>query len=208
MTRPTPFQRVAEMNDAFNNKRGDPDNIDFARVRNQSLNIADEYCELMKALGLDADALGELKKSLKQWTQPLYFDLHRANTIQVRDALCDIQVFAQGAQHFVGADGDNDMDDVVDGVMTRFIKDEADKQATIAKHAANGITQVYFEGEFPKMVMKSAVDQPDAPKGKFLKSASFVDTKFRPMPGSADCLRETSAELAKLSTAGRNFGHA
>lgn len=66
----------------------------------------------------------------------------------------------------------------VDGVMTRFIKDDADKQATQALHAANGVTDVYFEGEYPTMVMKSASDQPDAPKGKFLKSASYKQTVF------------------------------
>jgi hypothetical protein len=38
------------------------------------------------------------------------------------------------------------MQDVISGVMTRFIKDEADKEATIALHAAKGVTDVYFEG--------------------------------------------------------------
>ncbi len=62
--------------------------------------------------------------------------------------------------------------------MTRFIKDDADREATIAKHAALGVTKVYFEGRYPHMVMKSAEDQPEAPKGKFLKSASFKETQF------------------------------
>jgi hypothetical protein len=70
------------------------------------------------------------------------------------------------------------MHTVVDAVFTRFIKDEADKAATIALHAAKGVTDVYFEGEYPKMVMKSASDQPDAPKGKFLKSASYSQPVF------------------------------
>lgn len=89
---------------------------------------------------------------------------------------------AAGMQESIGADHDIDMQAVIDGVMTRFVKDEADKEATIAKHAAYGVTQVYFEGEYPTMIMKSAVDQGDeAPQGKFLKSASFREPVFAPI---------------------------
>ena len=120
------------------------------------MNILDEYCELMDAIASQ----------------------HIDDT---RDALCDIQVFANGAQHLMGVDGDDDMHAVVDGVMTRFIKDDADLKATMELHRAKGVSMVYFEGEFPKMIMKSAVDQPDAPKGKFLKSASYSNTVFPPV---------------------------
>lgn len=95
-----------------------------------------------------------------------------------RDALCDVNVFSYGAHHRMGIDADRDLKSVVEGVMTRFIKDEQDKQATIALHAAQGVTDAYFEGEFPTMVMKSAADQLDAPKGKFLKSASYTEPVF------------------------------
>lgn len=165
------------MNEAFGNPKGDFTNIDFNRVRKQYMNIFDEYVEGLKALGAHPALLHDLKQAHSsfvahnQWFNP-------ADIEETRDALCDIQVFAMGAQHFMGVDGDDDMDQVIGGVMTRFIKDEADKEATIAKHAANGATHVYFEGKYPKMVMKSAVDQPDAPQGKFLKSASFKTTVF------------------------------
>jgi hypothetical protein len=174
----TPFQRVAEMNEAFGNPKGVYEKFDWNDVRNQCKNIFDEYLELLAGLGFDPVSLAVLQDvhgkhhSGNCWTHPIHI-------LAVRDSLCDIQVFAQGAQHKMGVNGDADMHDVIDGVMTRFIKDEADKQATIAKHAAKGVTQIYFEGEYPKMVMKSAVDQSDAPKGKFLKSASYKDTTFR-----------------------------
>lgn len=149
--KPTPFQRVAEMNIAFGNPKGSFTNIDFERLEKQCKNILDEYNELAVAIAAhDIDG--------------------------VRDALCDIQVFANGAQHLMGVDGDADMHAVIDGVMTRFIKTPTDKDATIALHAAKGVTDIYFEGEYPKMVMKSTRDQPDAPKGKFLKSASYTNT--------------------------------
>lgn len=149
----TPFQRVSDMNEAFGNKKGTYALLDWERIKNQCKNILDEYAELLLALDArDKEA--------------------------VRDALCDIQVFSNGAQHMMGVDGDADMHAVVDGVMTRFIKDDADKAATIALHARKGVLEVYFEGEYPKMIMKSGMDQPDAPRGKFLKSASYAQTVF------------------------------
>lgn len=83
-----------------------------------------------------------------------------------------------GLQESIGADHDIDMKAVIDGVMTRFIKNDQDKEATIAKHAAKGVVDVYFEGEYPTMIMKSSKDQPDAPTGKFMKSASFSEPVF------------------------------
>lgn len=156
--RKTSFQRVAEMNTAFGNHVGDANNIDWDKLTNQCKNILDEY------------------------QNELVGYLATRNLTGVRDTLGDIQVFAMGGQHIAGVDGDADMNDIVDGVMTRFVKDEADLAATIAKHAAKGVTQVYTEGEYPKMILKSLVDQPDAPKGKFLKSASYQDTVFRDPP--------------------------
>lgn len=155
----TPFQRVAEMNIAFGNparKAGEP--IDIERLISQCKNILDEYNELMVALH---EYDGDIDK--------------------VRDALCDINVFSYGAMHLLGTNGDADMHAVLDGVMSRFIKDPMDKYATVEKHAVKGVTHVYFEGDYPTMVMKSAGDQPDAPKGKFLKSASYSEPVFDPL---------------------------
>lgn len=153
----TSFQRVSAMNTAFGNPKGDPHNIDWQRLEKQCLNILDEFSELMDAIA-------------------------KRDVNGTRDALCDIHVFAYGGHHFMGIDADADMDAVVDGVMTRFIKHPTDKRDTIALHAAKGVTDVYFEGFYPVMVMKSASDQPDAPKGKFLKSASYTNTVFPPLP--------------------------
>ena len=169
----TNFQRVAEMNESFGNPKGDQTAIDLDRVRNQTRNILDEFCEVQAALGASKASLEALRAAAKGILYSEDVDLDG-----VRDGLCDIHVFAYGAHHLMGIDADMDMNSVVDGVMTRFIKNEADKAATIAKHAAKGVTEVYFEGEYPLMVMKSAVDQPDAPKGKFMKSASYSEPVF------------------------------
>lgn len=153
MTQRTPFQYVSEMNEAFGNPKGDPNNIDWDRFEAQCKNVLDEYNELMEAIKAK--------------------DLDKA-----RDALCDIQVFTNGGQHFLGVDGDEDMTAVLDGVMTRFCKDQEELDATIAKWTGKGL-EVYVEGSFPRMIVKSAKDQPDAPKGKFLKSTGYTDTVFK-----------------------------
>lgn len=179
----TPFQRISEMNAAFGNPKGDYSQVDWDRIRKQYVNIFDEYCEGLEALGFS--------KLLVKWLKDAHTDYiikriatYDVNPLEVRDALADIQVFKDGALHLMGVDGDADMNAVIDGVMTRFVKNDEDKAATIALHAGKGVTDVYFEGEYPKMVMKSAVDQPDAPKGKFLKSASYTNTIFPVVPCS------------------------
>jgi hypothetical protein len=170
----TNFQLVAAMNAAFGNPKGDALNIDWEKVRNQSKNVLDEFGELMIGLGAAPEVIRSMVKAFKS---SLAFPNH-PNLPAVRDAASDIHVFDYGIHHFLGIDADADMEEVVYKVMTRFIKNEADKAASIAKHAALGVTDVYFEGEYPTMVMKSASDQPDAPKGKFLKSASYTEPVF------------------------------
>jgi predicted HAD superfamily Cof-like phosphohydrolase len=166
------FQRVAYMNNAFGNPQGAAI-VDKEKLRRQCRSIGHEFVELLRALGGNADQLAALTLCIDgvQMDGPI-------NVTDVRDALCDVHVFAYGAHHFMGLDADRDMRTVVDAVLTRFIKDSADLAATIDKHAAKGVTDVYFEGDFPTMVMKSASDQPDAPKGKFLKSASYSEPVF------------------------------
>ena len=167
------FARVAKMNAAFGNPQGNPHAIDYERIRSQCLNIGHEFAELLSALGGESESI----KSLLNAIDGVRFN-GDVNLEQVRDSLCDTHVFAYGAHHLMGIDADRDMESVIDGVMTRFIKNELDCKATIDKHAAKGVADVYFEGKFPTMVMKSGSNQPDAPKGKFLKSASYAEPVF------------------------------
>src|SRR3546814_588389 len=174
----TNFQLVSAMNSAFGNPKGNSADINFNRVRSQTINVFDEFIETMGALGLEPSAIDELKLVRQRITLERFGDDSTVNLNQARDGLCDINVFSYGAHHMMGIDADRDMSSVVGGVMTRFIKDEADKVATQALHAAKGVTNVYFEGDYPVMVMKSGADQPDAPKGKFLKSVSYREPEF------------------------------
>lgn len=174
------FQEVARMNAAFGNPAGDPANIDWQRVFKQCKSIGHEFVELLGALGVPVFRLEAITNAIDAAATVTPVDRDA-----VRDALCDVHVFAYGAHHLMGIDADRDMTSVVEGVMTRFMKDDADRIATVAKHAAKGVTDVYVEGHYPTMILKSGSDQPDAPKGKFLKSASYSEPVFyEPVPNT------------------------
>lgn len=194
MNKKSNFVLVSKMNEAFNKPKGDPSRIDWNRVRSQSTNILDEFVELMNALGLNRAVVDDLKTVRAKITLEAFDG--EIQPKKARDALCDVNVFSYGGHHAMGIDADRDMRSVIKGVMTRFIRDEADKAASIAMHAANGVTDVYFEGDYPVMVMKSGADQPDAPKGKFLKSASFSEPVFH------DPLSNESEDVAPPSMPG------
>lgn len=73
----TIFQLVCEMNEAFGNPEGDPENLDWERLSKLLPNIRAETNELKAAI--------------------------EANDIDgIRDALCDIRVFALGGLHALG----------------------------------------------------------------------------------------------------------
>ena len=162
---PSLFVQVALMNEAFGNPKGDPASIDWARVQKQASNIAgdhpgDEYGELMRAIAAkDADA--------------------------TRDAFGDIIVFALGGFHFLGADGDDDVTEVLRAVMTRFCRDRAHLADTVQHYTERGV-KVFCGGEFPRAWVKSEVDQVGSDgeryaQGKFLKALGYEQPKLKPL---------------------------
>lgn len=179
---PTSFMLVSYMNVAFGNPKGHADRIDWDRIAKQSLNIADELAEVFIAMGADEEQAKFAASDFKHTLTKLYnfgqAQGRKPVLDKVRDGLVDVNVFSYGAHHLMGIDADRDMRSVIEGVMTRFVKDDEDLYKTVAKHAAKGVTEIYTEGEYPTMIVKSAVDQPDAPKGKFLKSASYSEPVF------------------------------
>lgn len=166
MTTHTPitnFFRVSHMNHMFGNPKGDPKEINMDRLLKQVNNIPGEYSEFLTAL-----TAGDVP--------------------QMRDALCDIMVFAYGAFHFMGYDADADMATVVEAVMTRFCKNREDLEDTVTKYVRLGFPPevLRVEGEFPYKCVKVAADftAPDGeyfPKGKFLKSASYKQPVLLPI---------------------------
>ncbi len=192
------FDYVKRMNEAFGNPEGDPADFDpmpgfglvdvpgelhynktaWNRLQKQCENIGGRFDAVVE-LGGKLFGRGSIDGEVRELLQAL----HDRNINSVRDALCDIMVFALGAYHFIGYDANADMAAVLDGVMTRFCKDQDALDRTIAKWAALGVTDVYTQGQFPRLCVKSARDQTASngdfcPKGKFLKSADYQDTVF------------------------------
>lgn len=146
------FSQVVDTNVMFGNPQGDPENLNWERLEKQTKNILDEYDELQEAL---------VEK----------------NPIKLRDALCDIVVFALGAHHLMGEDAEADMTAVFASNCSKFCTNEEELQATKDNYTARGV-KFYEEGEFPKKYLKSAEDQPGFPKGKFLKCINFKEPVF------------------------------
>jgi hypothetical protein len=161
------FQLVSEMNEAFGNPKGNPGAINALRLMSQCKNIAKEYQELMKEFGVEVK-VEHLSKAVSG-----------GNVANIRDALCDIMVFALGAYHFMGHDADTDMALVVEAVMTRFCATPDVLAETCKKYDAIGV-KYYIEGQFPRVCLKSAEDQGDGeyPKGKFLKAVGYRTPVF------------------------------
>ena len=169
-------ERIKQMNVAFGNPEGDPKNIDWNRIRSQCKNILDEFRELQSALGLDYEVLSLIDHLRSVMMTAAYGKVEELD--DVRDAICDIHVFAAGAHHLMGIDHDRDMNSVLDSLFTRFVKNDEDMCDTLEYHFKKGVKLVHFEGEYPTKIARSSADQPDAPKGKFLKSASYLQPSF------------------------------
>lgn len=174
-----PFDYVSGMNTAFGNKQGNP--LDFMPMPPDGSSFDDAAWGRLKKQceNIGGKAGAHLNGELRE----LFDAIERHDVDGARDALCDICVFAMGAHHLLGYDFDRDMNSVLDGVMTRFSRTPQELCATVLKWAKQGITDVYTEGEFPRVCLKSGSDQTSAtgefiPKGKFLKSANYVEPVF------------------------------
>lgn len=102
------------------------------------------------------------------------------NTKWLTDTLIEFIVTTTYLQRLLYIEPLKDMRSVIDGVMTRFCRDEDELQETIEKWKNKGVIETYVEGEFPNKIVKSSKDQPDAPKGKFLKSVRYSEPVFEP----------------------------
>ena len=153
------FKEVSELNTLFGNPKGDHNNVDWGKLKNQSKNILDEYNELMDD-GIEAK-----------------------NLTEVRDAICDILVFTLGVGHIAGVPVDQDMEAVDASNRSKFCCDQDNVDATVAKYNVLGI-DTYVDGEFPMKRVKSSKEQTDIHgdvyrKGKMLKSISFKEPIFK-----------------------------
>lgn len=180
-----PFVLVSDMNVAFNNPKGDPylfDKMPFAPGEVVPADAEAKFPGLSNLLEHADKAWAKLERQCKNILAE-YNELMRAIAARdvdaVRDALCDIHVFAYGGHHFMGYQASTDLESVVEALYSRFCHDEHTLEATKAHFDSMGV-EYYVEGTFPTVCLKSAKDQmmPEYPKGKFLKCVDYHTPGF------------------------------
>ncbi len=168
MTYPTPFRRVAQLNRDFGNRTLDPKML---------VTLHPEHTEArQKAWGY---VIAQCK-GIKEEYEELMHAASEENLPEVRDALCDIMVFALGAYQRMGLDADEDMRLVVEALYTRFCRDEAHQAATAHHYQANVHLAIELGRTNNRLWVKSAIDQTGADgafyaKGKFLKALGYTN---------------------------------
>jgi hypothetical protein len=189
------FTQVKEMNIAFGNPEGDARELEpkgahgvynevaWGKLQRQCENIGGKFTLNGTASNGKDISTGDINGEVRE----LLTALQNRDIEGVRDALGDIIVFALGAYHIAGYDGNADVTAILEGVMTRFCATPEILNATRTLWENKGVCDLYTEGQFPRVCVKARSDQyTDSgefiPKGKFLKSVSYRDTVFAPAP--------------------------
>lgn len=144
------------------------------------------------------DAVDAQLKLIKSEFKELCDAIEARDVENLRGEIADMLVVVLGMAHRLGVDADDDLQEVVLSNLTKFdpSDDPAAVQATVAKHLANGIETVQIEVDDPLRapgsdrklyVTRSAYDQNGKdgkfyPKGKWLKSAAFVEPEMPALP--------------------------
>lgn len=105
---------------------------------------------------------------------------------EIRDAISDILVVTYGMGHILDLPVDEDMLAVQTANLSKLCTTPEECSATVKKYADLGI-EVYSEGEYPEVCIKSLKDQTGSdgafyPKNKFLKCVNWHVPEFSPVP--------------------------
>jgi hypothetical protein len=155
-----PSAQVAMMNTVFGNPAGVISAPDWTAIDRQMNIIESEFHELKLAVAARR--------------------IHGVGGI--RDGIADLNVTNLGMAHVLGVDSDADMLEVFKSNMSKLITNEDELAASIDKYGQWGV-EVYAEGEYPRMCIKSVKDQTGSngefyKKGKFLKGINFKEPKL------------------------------
>lgn len=152
----TTFQKNTIMNLAFGNAKGDKHEPDWAAIERQWKISLSEMNEIGKAIA-------------------------ERNFVEVIDGIADVTTTNDGLAHIAGVNGDVALECVYQSNMSKFCRDQAEVDATIAKYAALGV-QLTVHGEFPQKYVRSAIEQElngeTIPAGKFLKGVNYKAPDF------------------------------
>lgn len=125
----------------------------------------------------DGEILSELRQAIRMAkTEFDEFDeaFTTRNVDEAADAVADAIIFLVGGLFKSGIDPIETIDLILAGIMTRFVKDEADEEATYAKYEREGLPRecVSVEGEYPFRVFRVKTEISGFECQKFLKSNS------------------------------------
>jgi len=154
----TNFVNVSKLNDVFGNEQGDPNKPNWEHIRKQLHLIQEETVELTEGV------------ETKDWQE-------------MRDAVSDILVVTYGMAHIMGIDADADMAAVHDSNMSKLCTTSDEVTETLGFYEDEIGIQVYAEGHFPEVAIKSSQDQTGTdgkfyPKGKFLKNTNWHEPRL------------------------------
>lgn len=172
-------EKVAELNIAFGNPKGDLSNPNVNAIRKQAKLCLEESVEAIEASNPDMMVQVHLQKRLTN------SDVGPVNMIQLADAIGDILTVGYGLAHIAGFDANKIYDLVHESNLTKFIRHEDEVEDALSYYWAMGFGdgELTIEGEFPRAYIKVAktttIDGKEYPEGKFLKNMiTFKEPDF------------------------------
>lgn len=172
----TTFEKVAALNLAFGNEKGDLANPNVKAIRKQAMLCLEEAVEMVEA------AFPGRKITIQIDDKHLVDGI---DTVAIMDAQGDLTTVNDGVAHISGFDGNAVYQLVHDSNMSKFISSEEDKIKALAYYYELGFQpdDLYLHGSYPTMCIKVRRDirlnGKFYPEGKFLKNmVTFKEPDF------------------------------
>jgi hypothetical protein len=172
----TTFEKVAALNLAFGNEKGDLANPNVKAIRKQAMLCLEEAVEMVEA------AFPGRKITIQIDDKHLVDGI---DTVAIMDAQGDLTTVNDGVAHISGFDGNEVYQLVHDSNMSKFISSEEDKIKALAYYYELGFQpdDLYLHGSYPTMCIKVRRDiclnGKFYPEGKFLKNmVTFKEPDF------------------------------
>lgn len=169
----TTFEKVAQLNTAFGNPKGDLSNPNVPAIRKQAMLCLEEAVEMVEAAYPGMQVTWELKRG-KNKAEPGPNDL---DLVGLMDAQGDLTTVNDGVAHIAGFDGNAVYQAVHESNMTKFCKTKEEVYEALDWYFRNtgflpGDIAAY--GQYPfvaiKVVQDIKLDGKFYPAGKFLKN--------------------------------------
>lgn len=172
----TTFEKVAALNLAFGNEKGDLANPNVKAIRKQAMLCLEEAIELVEAAHPGMKVVWDLNGDTDETS---------VDMVGIMDAQGDLTTVNDGVAHVAGFDGNACYDLVHESNMSKFISSEEDKIKALAYYYEFGFQpdDLYLHGSYPTMCIKVRRDirlnGKFYPEGKFLKNmVTFKEPDF------------------------------